>query len=80
MASQWALVLEIDLRLREQAQQFYQIWGHFLDHVRLDQRSHGWRGWRASPSQDHLHSEAFPTELGCSWAVRLRGQVERLQT
>jgi hypothetical protein len=55
------LVLEIDIRPREQAQQFGKIWGHFLEQVRLDQRSYGWRGWRASPSQDHLHPEAFPT-------------------
>jgi hypothetical protein len=45
-----------------------------------DYSDHGWRGWHASPSQDHLPPQAFPTEPGCSSALRLRGQVERWQT
>ena len=55
------LVLEIDIRPWEEAQQFCQIGWHFIEQVRLDQSSHGWRGWRASPSQDDLHPQAFPT-------------------
>ena len=61
MAGKVDLVLEIDIRPREQAQQFRQIWGHFFEQVRFDQRGHGWRGWRASPGQNHLHPQAFPT-------------------
>ena len=55
------LILEIEIGAWQERQQFFQVWRHFMEQVRLYESSHGWRGWRASPSQDHLHPQAFPT-------------------
>ena|SRR5215831_7865433 len=55
------LILEIEIGAWQEAQQFFKVWWHFSEEVGLDQRGHGWRGWRASPGQHHLHPQAFPT-------------------
>jgi hypothetical protein len=41
MAGTLDLVLEIDIRPREQAQQVYKSWWHFLEQIRLDKGGHG---------------------------------------
>jgi hypothetical protein len=53
-------LLERESRPGQEGQQLVTIWRHFLTQVSLDQSRDGWRGWRASPSQDHLHPQAFP--------------------
>ena len=55
------LVLEIDIGTRQKRQQRGQVWWHVLQEVRFDKSGNGWRCWRASPSQDYLHPQAFPT-------------------
>jgi hypothetical protein len=55
------LVLEIDIGVWQESPQLVKIGRHFLEKIGLDKRSDGWREWRASPGQDHLHPEAFPT-------------------
>ena len=61
MKYQLDLVLEIDIGVGQEGQQLVNIGWHFIEKIGLDKRSNGWREWRASPSQDHLHPEAFPT-------------------
>jgi hypothetical protein len=55
------LILEIHIGTWEEVQQVLQVGRHFIKQVRLYERWDGWRGRRASPSQDHLHPQAFPT-------------------
>jgi hypothetical protein len=55
------LVLEIDIGVRQQAQQLVNVGRHVLQQLRFDKRGHGWRGRRTGPGQDHLHPQAFPT-------------------
>jgi hypothetical protein len=55
------LILEIEIRTRQQGEQVIEVRRHFSEQVRLHEGSHGWRGWRASPGQHHLHPQAFPT-------------------
>ena len=55
------LVLERDIGTGQEVGQLVHIGWHFSEQVRLDQRRDGWRGGRASPGQDHLHPQAFPT-------------------
>jgi hypothetical protein len=54
-------ILEREIRTWQEVPQFLQVWRHFIEQVKLYKRGDGWRGWRASPSQDHLHPQAFPT-------------------
>jgi len=44
MEGELDLVLKIDIGVRQQASQLVNVWRHFLDQVRLYERSHGWRG------------------------------------
>jgi hypothetical protein len=55
------LILEIELRTGQKVEQVVEVRRHFSEQVRLDKRGDGWRCWRASPGQDHLHPEALPT-------------------
>ena len=55
------LILEIEIGVWQEGPQFFHIWRYFLQEIGLDKGGNGWRGWRASPGQDHLHPEAFPT-------------------
>ena len=55
------LILEIDIGVRQEVDQLVNIRRHCSEQVSLAQRRDGWRGGRASPGQDHLHPEAFPT-------------------
>ena len=55
------LILEIEIRTGQKGQQIVEVWRHFSEEVRLNERSDGWRGWRASPGQDYLHPQTFPT-------------------
>jgi hypothetical protein len=55
------LILERELRTGQQVEQVVEVGRHFSEQVRLDKRSDGWRGRCASPGQDHLHPQAFPT-------------------
>jgi hypothetical protein len=79
MKRQLDLVLEIDIGVRQERQQLGNIGRHCSEPTGLAKRHDGWREWRASPGQDHLHPEAFPTEPGCASAVHLRGHVGRWQ-
>jgi hypothetical protein len=54
-------ILQIEISLGQEGEQFFQVWRHFMEQVRLYESSHGWRGWRANPGQHHLHPQAFPT-------------------
>lgn len=54
-------ILQIHIGTGEERQEFVQIWRHFSEEVGLDKGGDGWRSRRASPSQDHLHPQAFPT-------------------
>jgi hypothetical protein len=55
------LILEIEIGVWQEGPQFFHVWRDFLQEIGLDKGGNGWRGWRASPGQDHLHPEAFPT-------------------
>jgi hypothetical protein len=55
------LILEIDIGLRQKAEQFCKIGRHFSEESGINERGHGWRGRHASPGQKHLHPQAFPT-------------------
>jgi hypothetical protein len=55
------LVLEIDVGAWQEVDQLWDIGRHFIEEISFDERSHGWRGWRASPGHDHLHPQTFPT-------------------
>jgi hypothetical protein len=55
------LILEIESRTGQKGQQIVEGWRHFNEEVRLNERGDGWRGGRASPGQEHLHPQAFPT-------------------
>ena len=54
-------ILEIKIGVRQEGPQGFQVWRHFLQEIGVQQGSHGWRGRRTRPSQDHLHPQAFPT-------------------
>jgi hypothetical protein len=55
------LILEIDIGTEQEVDQLGHIGRHVSEEISVDKRSYGWRGWRASPGQDHLHPQAFPT-------------------
>jgi hypothetical protein len=55
------LILEIDIGARQERPQCFHVWRYVLQEIGLDKGGNGWRGWRTSPGQDHLHPEAFPT-------------------
>src|SRR5919201_6236898 len=55
------LVLEIDVGTWQEVDQLVHIGRHVTEEVGFNEFGHGWRGWRASPGQDHLHPQAFPT-------------------
>src|SRR4029450_2919593 len=61
MEGELDLILEIDISLRQEAQQLGNVGRPFLQEIGVHKSGHGWRGRRASPSQDHLHPQAFPT-------------------
>lgn len=54
-------ILEIEIGVRQEGPQFFQVGRHVLQEIGLDKSGNGWRRRRAGPSQDHLHPEAFPT-------------------
>ena len=49
MKGQMDFILEIDIGVGQEGPQGFQVWRHFLEHIGLDQRSHGWRSGRAGP-------------------------------
>ena len=61
MEGELDLILERDIGVRQEAQPLLDIGRHFLQEIGVHQGSHGWRGRRTSPSQDHRHPQAFPT-------------------
>lgn len=54
------LILEIEVGVRQEGQQFCHVWRHFLQEIGIDKSGHGWRRRRAGPGQDYLHPQAFP--------------------
>ena len=61
MAGELQLILERASGVRQEAPQLGNGGRHCLQEIGVHQGSHGWRGRRTSPSQDHLHPQAFPT-------------------
>jgi hypothetical protein len=61
MKRQLDLILERDVSVRQEAQQLVHVGRHVLQKIGITQGSHGWRGRRAGPGEDHLHPQAFPT-------------------
>ena len=42
-------ILEIDIGVGQEVQQYFEVWRHVLEQIGLDKGSHGWRGGRAGP-------------------------------
>jgi hypothetical protein len=61
MKRQLDLILEIEIGAWQEQQKFCQVGRYFLQEIGIYKSGNGWRGWRTSPGQDHLHPEAFPT-------------------
>jgi hypothetical protein len=80
MQRQMDCILERNIGMWPEVQESCKVWRHVLKQSGLDTRGHGGRGGRAGPSPYHLHPQAFPTEPGCSAALRLRVHVGRLHT
>src|SRR5215510_4558583 len=74
------LILEIEIGVRQEGPQFFQVWRHCLQEIGIHKSGNGWRRRRAGPGQDYLYPQTFPTSPGCASALRLSVQVGRWRT